>query len=257
MGRKTRLSSGWIAISVVAWLLLCAPTLAGALTCRVQPDRVIIGISYHGARITLDGEYSVGQDLIVEILSPPEKTELKYKGKVAGFLWMKLGSMTFENLPSIYMLFSTRPLDALLEPAVQAQQEIGYPALKAKAVIHSQKKGFDRHRWINEFFRFKEKEALYVVRPESIRAEKGHYHLDIDWPYQAPPGEYTVKVLAVENGLVKDRTHHRILVADDGLIRDLSRLARNRPALYGLLAIVVAIAVGIGVGVVFKRAGGH
>ncbi len=257
MGRKTRFAAGWVAVLAAAGLLLFFPPSAGALTCKVQPDRVIIGIGYHGAHITVDGEYSEGQDLIVEVLSPPEKTELKYKGKVAGFLWMKLGSMTFENLPSIYMLFSTEPLNALLDPAVQAQQEIGYPALKAKAVIHSHKKDFDRHRWINEFFRFKEDEELYVVRPGSIQAEKGRYHLDIDWPYQAPPGEYTVKVLAVEKGVVKDRTVHHIRVADDGLIRDLSSLARNRPALYGLLAILVAVAVGIGVGMVFKRAGGH
>ncbi len=259
MGHKPLLPGAWmrLLLAATAGLVLAYASCAQALTCRVQPDHVSIGIGYHGARITVDGEVAEGQDLIVEILSPPEKTELKYKGKVAGFLWMKLGPLTFENLPAIYMLFSTEPLDELLQPAVQAQQKIGYTALKEKAVIHSRKRELDRQRWIREFFRFKEKEKLYVVRPGSIEVSQGRYRLELDWPYQAPPGDYTVTVLGVEDGLVKARTVRHIRVADDGLVRQLSRLANNRPALYGLLAILVAIAVGIAVGVIFKRAGGH
>ena len=244
-------------LTAVAAALLLFASGAWALTCRVQPERVAIGSGYHGTPIRIDGEYAGAPDLIVEILSPPEKTELKYKGKAAGFLWMKQGSMTFENLPAIYMLFSTAPLNELLQPDVQAEQEIGYAALKKRAVIHTRKKNFDRQRWINEFFRFKEDERLYVIEPGFIQRSQGRYQLAIDWPYQAPPGDYIIKVLAVEKGAVKARSACRIRVENAGLVRQLSGLARERPALYGLLAILVAIAVGIGVGVVFKRVGGH
>lgn len=242
-------------MTVICLLFFSSPALA--LTCRVVPERVPIGIGYHGATIVVSGQYTTGDDLIVEIMSPPEKTELKYKGRAAGFLWMKLGSMTFENLPSIYMLFSTSDFEQLLPPDIQKREKIGYAALKDRAVIHSTLKAFDRQRWINEFFRFKEKQNLFVITPRLTRLNPGRYHLEVDWPYQAPPGDYTVKVLAVKNGSVEGVALGRFRVEDAGLVRELSGLARKRPAIYGLLALFVAVAVGIGVGMVFKRAGGH
>jgi len=242
-------------MTAVFLLLFSSP--AQALTCKVVPERVPIGIGYHGAKIVVSGQYAGGEDLIVEIMSPPEKTALKYKGRAAGFLWMKLGTMTFENLPSIYMLFSTSAFDKLLPPDLQRREKIGYAALKDRAVMHSTKKTFDRQRWINEFFRFKENQNLFIIKHGLIRLDHGRYRLEIEWPYQAPPGEYTVKVLAVKNGSVKESAVGRIRVEDSGLVLQLSGLARTRPAIYGLLALFVAVAVGIGVGLVFKRAGGH
>jgi uncharacterized protein (TIGR02186 family) len=242
---------------MTAVFLLLFSSQALALTCKVVPERVPIGIGYHGTKIIVSGQYAGGQDLIVEVMSPPEKTELKYKGRALGFLWMKLGTMTFENLPSIYLLFSTSAFDELLPPDIQRREEIGYAALKERAVLLSTKKTFDRQRWINEFFRFKEKQNLFIIKHGLIRLDPDRYRLEMEWPYQAPPGDYTVKVLAVKNGSVEGRAVGRIRVEDAGLVRQLSGLAQTRPAIYGLLALFVAVAVGIGVGLVFKRAGGH
>lgn len=246
------------AVTAVALLLLCTSDTF-AVTCKITPDRVAITLGYHGTRLSISGQSGTADGIIIQIQSPPGQTHLKYKGKAAGFLWMKMGGMRFDNIPSLYMLYTTAPLDDILKPDMQKKEGIGYAVLKGEMAIHSAKKNINKALWTSEFIKFKERENIYRERPKSIHMPPGggEYRLDLNWPFEAPPGDYTVKVLAVENGRISGSAGGSIRIEKTGIVEQLTQLATHRAAVYGLLAILVAIAAGIGVGLIFRNIGSH
>lgn len=238
-------------------LILGVAVESFALSCDVSPSEIGIGISYHGAKIVVSGKSNPDDELIVKITAPEGESHLKFKGKAANLFWMKLGSMTYSEVPALYMLSSTSAVDKIL-PADQLNANlIGYSALAGHVEIKSDKMEVDAKQWFAEFIRFKEKDNLYSVREGVVsKTSPTEYKLELDWPYQAVPGEYSVEVLAVNNGRISDRAQGKITVARAGMVEQLSNLAFNNASLYGIIAIVVALVSGFGVAAVFKGDGG-
>ena len=59
----------------------------------------------------------------------------------------------------------------------------------------------EKSKWFNEFIKFKESSNLYSTTTGRISLTKKNgkqaYYILTQWPYQAPPGDYTVTVYAV------------------------------------------------------------
>ncbi len=249
-------------IKLVPVILALAMFISGqamALTCKVTPGTIPISLGYHGTKVTISGDGLDANDLIIQIHSPPGEEHLKYKGKAGGIFWMKLGTMTFENVPGVYLVYSTQDTHKLLSPETCEELSIGFDALKKKAVIKSDLKDLDRDRWLKEYMKFKEEEHVYLEKTGVIKIDPAShaYTAEIDWPFEAPPGEYNVEVFAIQNGKVVDKAEAKLKDMRVGVEELLSHMAFEKPALYGIIALVVAIVAGFGVGMVFKGGGGH
>lgn len=229
---------------------------AWALTTEVTPQNIPIKLFYHGALLKIDGQCGANDDLIVKISNTPEDAHMKYKGKAAGIFWMKLGDISFEHVPGAYLLATSQNLDSLMQKDEQIKEGIGLESIKAGATIESSAEGMDKDRWINEFIKFKEEEKLYRVEEGKITQQSGEYHLEMKWPYQATPGTYKVEVLAVRDGNIVDRAESDLTVTRVGIVDQLSSMAFNQAAVYGIIAIVVAMVAGFAVGLLFKKGGG-
>lgn len=231
-----------------------------ALTTEVTPQNVPVNLFYHGAKLTIKGESDTNDDLIIKISSLPVDTHMKFKGKAAGLFWMKMGDISFEHIPAVYLLATSRNTDNLLQKGERIKEGIGFESIKAKAKVEFSTPDMDRDQWIEEFVKFKKAEKLYRIQDGTITRTNGtggnEYQLDIDWPYQAGPGTYNIEVLAVRDGKVVDRTETSLKVARSGIVAKLSNLAFNQAAVYGIIAIVVAMAAGFAVGALFKKGGG-
>ncbi len=253
-------------IKTYTWLLMavfCLGTFlssqALALTCKVTPGKIPISLGYHGTKVTINGEGLNTEDVIIQIYSPPSEEHLKYKGKAGGIFWMKLGTMVFENVPKVYLVYSTKDTHELLSPETCEELSIGFDSLKKKAVIKSKLKNLDRDKWLKEFMKFKKVEHLYLEQSGIVTVDPAThtYRVEIDWPFEAPPGEYIVEVFAIKDGKVMDKAQAKIRDERVGIEELLSHMAFEKPAVYGIIAIVVAIIAGFGVGMVFKGGGGH
>jgi uncharacterized protein (TIGR02186 family) len=257
---KNTLRAALVLYAAVTFSVLFSNAPAWALTAHVTPQNIPIKLMYNGAQLSINGESDVNDDLIVRISSEPEETHMKFKGKAAGLFWMKMGDISFEHVPTVYLLASSRNLDILLPVVEQIKEGIGFESIKAAAKMESSSPDMDPERWIEEFIKFKKAEKLYQVQEGAITrlqgSENNKYQLDIKWPYQAAPGTYNVEVLAVRDGNVVDRSETSLTVARTGLVAKLSDLAFNHAALYGMIAIVVAMAAGFAVGALFKKGGG-
>jgi len=256
----------FIALRLAAILLLLGltltPGLARAVTCQVSPAQVDISLNYHGATLTVTGENVAGDDLIIRISNEAGDAHYKYMGKASGLFWMKKGDVSFKNVPGVYLLYSSRELENLLGEEAQMANQIGYPALQEAAEMEAANAEVqsDEARWKTEFIRFKEKQNLYVIHTGTVTRQHGQandtYQVEVAWPFQAPPGTYTVEALAIRDGQVAERGQTSFTVARTGVVAQLTDLAFNKAALYGIMAVVFAIIAGFAVGMIFKKGGG-
>ena len=228
------------------------------VTCEVLPNEVFIDSFYHGAKLTITGKSDAKDEIIIKISSPPTESSLKFMGKAAGLFWMKIGDMEFKPVSNVYLLYTTGEIQKITTPEERIRSLVGYDAIKAQVEITSSKGPVDKDRWFNEFIKFKEKDRVYGIHEGAVVKDgKGGFSATVDWPYQAPPGEYKVAVLAIRDGKVYAEAFQKLFVKTSGMMTLLSDLAFKNPAIYGVIAIVIAMLAGLGVGIVFKGGGGH
>jgi uncharacterized protein (TIGR02186 family) len=251
-----------LAVSMALFGLAVALPVSAAqpLTCAVTPDYIPITFSYHGAQLTITGQSASTDDLIVTIVSKPVDTALKYQEKVGGVVWMKKGTLEFKDAPGVYLLHSTADLNRILGQAERDQHLLGYDALRGHIRIEDSTGNPAADNWFDEYLKFKKDEKVYDVQEGTVVRQHGvesnTYQATVAWPYQAPPGIYTVEVLAARDGKVVDRASAKFEVKSVGITAALSKMAFKQAGLYGAMAVVIALLAGFAVGAIFKKGGG-
>ena len=240
--------------------LLLSVSAKASVTCEIVPNYIPIHFFYNGAELKIFGHADHPADYVVVIKDEAEKLVLRRKGKVKGLFWMNVGEVTFEPVPKVFMVFANKPLDEILDKTEQERYDIGYAALFHEVRVHGVPQS-EREKWIKEFIKFKEHLHLYREKFHTIQVkEEGNsssYIFDMHWPYQAVPGIYTVTVYAIQNDQVVGTCTKTIKVEKVGLLKKITDLAFEKPALYGIIAIIIAVVAGVGVGLVFGSKGGH
>jgi putative transmembrane protein Alph_Pro_TM len=247
-------------VLAAALTLLNAGNASAQLTAKANHDHITIDFFYNGSEVTVRGICDPDVDLAVKITSPEGHQELKKKGKVAGFLWMNVGSLDLEKTPNLYYLQSTKKMEELLPVSEAEKYTIGYPALAKHVEMGPAKDQAERDKWFAEFVKFKENQNLYTsnVGGFTMKDENGThtYFMKFKWPYQAAPGDYLVTVYAVKGGKVVEQATSGVMVEQVGSVKALAGMAKNNGALYGFLSVLSALGAGFGVGLVFRKGGG-
>jgi uncharacterized protein (TIGR02186 family) len=237
--------------------VLFAAQPSSAVSTQASPAHVDISLFYHGAPIEITGQGNPGEEVIVKVTAAPEAIHLKYKGKAGGIFWMKLGTLIFDNLPGTYLLATSGSIDNILSSAEQEKEAVGLKALQKQAKIKADDGELPAGDWFQEFIDFKRGEKLYSLQEGAVKvAANGTYQYTLNWPYQAPPGTYTVETITAKNGQVTGRSEAAITVQMTGIVAKLEEMSTNNRAMYGILSILVALAAGFGVGMIFKKGGG-
>ncbi|MBI4690883.1 MAG: TIGR02186 family protein [Nitrospirae bacterium] len=242
-----------------AVLLYCSPSFA-ELTIKANHDHITIDFFYHGSTVSVSGISDPGTDLIVKIASPEGHQALRKKGKAGGVLWMNVGELKFEDMSNFYSLHSTGKPDEILNREEIDKYVIGYPAINRHAKISPVANEEEKNKWFDEFIKFKESSKLYSVSSgkisRTVKDGKQEYSIKLDWPYQAPPGDYIVTVYAVKDKKIVEKAETKVFVEQVGFVKTLFDMAKNKGALYGIISIVAAIGAGFGVGLIFGKGGG-
>jgi uncharacterized protein (TIGR02186 family) len=249
-----------VACAFMALMLAVAGNASAKLTATANHDHIKIDFFYHGSSVSVRGISEQGTDLIIKISSPEGHQELRKKGKLAGFLWMNVGKLTFEKVPNLYSLHSTKKLEDILSRDEMDRYGLGYPALERHVEVGPVASEGEKAEWFNQFVKFKESSKLYSVSSGKINiTEQGgqqSYYVLLDWPYQALPENYTITVYAVKDKKVVETAETHVLVEQVGMVKSLAGMARNNGASYGIISILAALGAGFGVGMVFRRGGG-
>jgi uncharacterized protein (TIGR02186 family) len=238
-----------------------AGTAHAMLTAKANHDHITIDFFYHGSSVGVKGVSDAGRDLVIKITSPSGHQVMKQKGKVAGVLWMNVGTLKFENTPNMYELFSTKKVDDILTAEERGKHTLGYAALADHVEISPLANAADKAQWFGEFVKFKEASNLYktdfgTIEMKDLPDGRQEYFIQTDWPYQAAPGEYIVSVYAVKDGKVVEQAESHVNVEQVGMVKTLAGMAKDSAALYGFLSIGIALSAGFGVGLIFRKGGG-
>lgn len=237
--------------------LLALPSMAFAqLTVNTAKNHIKIRALYHGDTVSLSGRTDPGADLVIKIASTESATTLRQKGKV-GFFWLNTVKLKFAHVPHLYLLYSSHDPKNILEQAELDKYIIGYPSLGKHASITPVKDESEKTKWFNEFIKFKEASGLYGINLNSISiTQKGGqelYNINIDWPYQIPPGDYKATVYEIKDGKVVGKADTGISVKQDGLVKIIADMASKNGAMYGIMSIIIALVVGFAIGLIFKK----
>ncbi len=233
--------------------------LSAQLTTAGNHDHINVDFLYHGSSVSIRGVSDPGTDLVIKITSEGGHHSLRQKGRV-GVLWMNVGTLKFEHVPSVYFLESTKKIDDMLPPEEQLKYGLGYKALAEKSEITPLKSPAEKEIWFSEFLKYKEASKVYSVAAGKIslteKDGKQNYYIKMDWPYQAAPGDYLVTVYAVKDKKVVEQAQAKVVVQQVGIVKSLAGMAKNNGAFYGFISVLAALGAGFGVGLIFRKGGG-
>jgi uncharacterized protein (TIGR02186 family) len=250
----------FITLLILLGIIIAGTPASAELTAIANHDHISIDFFYHGSNVSVRGISDPDADLIIKIAAPDGQQALRQKGKVGGLLWMNVGTLDFERVPSLYFLASSRKIDDILSKDEMARYVIGYGALEQHVDLKPEKDETEKARWFNEFVKYKEHSKLYSASYNNItfsqKDGKQNYYTLFEWPYQAPPGEYTVTVYAVKNNKIVEKVESKVQVAQAGIVKRLAGMAKNNASVYGILSILAALGAGFGVGLIFRKGGG-
>ncbi len=205
----------------------------------------------------------IKSDIVVRFMGKKMDLHLKKKGKVLGLLWMNLDAYTFENVPNVCLIHSTREFKALAKPLSVEQSDVMKLTLQAlKNDVKIEPATRERDFLVRELVKMKGRSGLYVQIPGSVKLEldaKGNetFTTKIHLPSSLVPGNYLVEVYALQNGKIVASKVQPITAKLVGLPAFLFTMAFKHALLYGLLATVVAILAGLLMGLIFGAGGAH
>jgi uncharacterized protein (TIGR02186 family) len=242
----------FVRLAAVVLALSCsAPGARAQLVADLSEHLIAITTGFVGTDVLLFGAIEGSGDVVVVVRGPQRTEIVRRKARIAG-IWINEREMVFDYVPSFYVVASAKPLTEILSPVARVRHEIGFDFLHfvpSRAASPSEVEEFRR-----ALIRNKQREELYVEETGKVSFLGSRlFRTRIYFPSNVPTGTYTADVFLVRDGNVVSAQSTPLVVGKVGFGAELFDFAHRQPALYGILAVMVALAAGWLAGVAFRR----
>jgi uncharacterized protein (TIGR02186 family) len=235
---------------------------AETVTMNLEPSDVRISAFYNGADLSVTGEAPADAEVLIRLTGERHDVTLKKKGKVGGLMWMNVAEVTFKNVPSVYLLYTSKALGEIATAGNTTAWNslgLGFDSVKEQMEIVSDAN--DKEILYNDFMKMKKHEDLYSIKPDTVKFVNNSgaiksYSATIPVPPKLKQGAYQIDVIAVSGDRIIASTSKELKLEQVGFPAFLSSLAFGRSLLYGILSVVIAIFGGLGMSMVFSSKGG-
>lgn len=226
---------------------------AQSLVSDLSNHLVAITSDYTGAEVLLFGSIEAEGDLVVTVSGPRQPVTVRRKERVVG-VWMNTEAVEFRNTPAFYAVAATGPIEEIASPEVRGRQEMGVEHLALRATPGHALTPERVAQFRDGLIRNKIRQGLYSpeVAPIQVLSDR-LFRTVIALPSNPTEGTYTVSVYLLQNGMVLEAQTNPLIVSKTGIWADLFLFAHDRPAVYGVLAIVVAVLAGWLAAVIFRK----
>lgn len=251
-----------VALTVVTTIAAAAaPPPVRPGTIQADPAKLAVTTFFNGAELRITGTGPASMQLAVLLTGPAGTVELKKKGKVWGLLWMNVGEISFEDVPSTYLLATAGEVCELAPFEVRQRNRIGLDVLGGRSGANADD---EAPRLFGELVKLKQHERLFgsfenalETRPEGDGEVVFSTVLAV--PACVPEGSYRLALWGFRDAHGEVLAATEVTVEEVGITHDIAALARDHGTLYGILALLLALVVGIVTGLVFGLAGkgGH
>ncbi|SDQ84235.1 TIGR02186 family protein [Pseudovibrio sp. Tun.PSC04-5.I4] len=243
------------------YLFAATPSYAEKLVSAVSSNNVAITSNFTGTQILVYGEIardaetvsrSGGQDIVVVVEGPLERVTTWRKDRIVG-LWINATSQTYIAVPSFYAVHTTDDLRNVASEDWLKQYRIGLENLPL-AALGSRAPAAERKAFKEAFLRSRVKAGLYSQMSKTIDfLSPTLFSTKIDLPAIIPTGKYKVTTFLFSGDVLLDKQEQSLTVAKKGFEQVTFSLSRQHPAIYGLIAIMLALFTGWLAGVIFKK----
>jgi hypothetical protein len=221
---------------------------------QVIPAKIKVGPFFNGQKVIVTAELPKCTGVILKLVGKDKEMILNEKGKKT-FIWLNVAQVTVKNAPSIYILTGTAKVDKLCSEVDQKNEVIGYNSLKEKIIFESNLPL--RGNEFEEFIKLGEYNGSYSInnKAQILSDSDGKQTLKatLEIPSFISPDDYDVVIYCFKDGYLTDKVAVNLSVEEVGLPLIIKNLALNSPAIYGIMAIVVAMIAGSIIGLIFTK----
>jgi len=238
------------AIVVTAVSAFAAPAHAQLLEADLSTRQIAITSSYVGEDLVLFGTRDGEGDIIVVVRGPDTANIVRRKERIAG-LWLNRAAVEFRGVPGLYALAASTALESAATEAFLAANEIGVGHLRFEAVAGGD---VESAAFAAALVRDRQRVGLFAeeVAPVHFVGER-LFRAEFYLPAAAPVGTYTATIYLLRGGEVAATNTAVLNVTKAGLGRAVYDYSYQQPALYGVLAVVLALIAGWFAATVFTR----
>jgi len=241
------------AILSVAVLTLSASSRADTLVADLSQHLVAITTGFAGADVLLFGAVEGHGDVVVVTRGPERPAVMHRKSRILG-VWANTASMTFDRVPSFYGIASSRPLEEIAPATVLARNEMGVDRLRL-ALPRAKASPNVAAEWRAGLIRNFQKSGLYANSVRNVTFLGNRlFRTRITLPANVPTGTYQVQVFLLVDGRVVSAQTTPLSVSKIGGEALVFDFAYSQPAMYGLIAIILALMAGWLAHLAFRKA---
>lgn len=235
-------------------MVAAPPAALAGLPCgplEVTPSLIEIGLLYRVPPIQVTGQAPPGSQVLVAVRG--EGTKETYNKKVqAGPIWISSGKVHISGAPSLFLLFSSAPIDSAEAQQALAREALTPGAIKQHVHVDAGAGTVDEETLRASFITMKLKNGFYQVHNGGVNLEPARnaaapFSLRFEWPRKASPGTYTVTAYAWNRDGIRPIASRQLHVAEAGFAAFITRAAAERPTWYGVAAIILAMIAGFGI----------
>lgn len=243
----------YIKLIIIVCLLLpaiCQNAVARPVIADLSLRQIEIDSGFKGTEILLFGARNDAGDIVVVIRGPESSYIVRKKERVAG-IWMNKQQATFNNTHGFYNVSSSRPMEEIKNDYLLASLEIGVENIVFPIEAEE---GIDTVEFQKAFLERKQQNSLYfpVIGDVSFIGDT-LFRTIIKFPDNIPRGTYTAEVYLFSDGQLSGVQSTPLLVKKKGFDAFVFDFAYSYPALYGILAVIIALVAGWLAGAIFRK----
>jgi uncharacterized protein (TIGR02186 family) len=206
-----------------------APPETRSIPLTVEPTRVEIGLLYSGADMTVSAETEPGTEVAMLVTGTPSELVMREQARRWGLFWAPAGEVIFEDVPSLYLLYTTVEAEELAPTPLLDELGIGYASLERRLGRES------RPDLARELIALKESEGLFSSTVADEEEEPPVFRTVVHVPARAPTGAYAVRLFTFRNGRLVGGAEATFELGHSGLVSFVSSLAQTHGLAYGIL----------------------
>ncbi|HEX6957624.1 MAG TPA: TIGR02186 family protein [Ferrovibrio sp.] len=212
---------------------------------------IAITSNFTGTQLLLFGAIDEPGEVIVVVRGPATKVVVRRKRRILGF-WLTRHSERFDSVPGYYAVISSAPLNEIAPEPLLQRLQIGannlrfrYLGTKPPRDLASFREAVIRHKTREGLFN-ESIGGLEFLGPKLFRAE-------MDFPATVPVGTYRAEVYLIRDDRIIAAQSTPLFIDKQGIEQQIYDFSRQEPAVYGLVAVLLAVMVGWLAALAFRR----
>ncbi|MCF6301617.1 MAG: TIGR02186 family protein [Devosiaceae bacterium] len=237
-----------------------SPSYGQRLVSKLSVQEISINSTFTGGNLSLFGnvEAQLGDnvktrgpfDLIVMVEGPAVNKVVREKSRQMG-IWLNAQQVQYSGVPAYFHILSTQALTDITSEEKLAELGI---SLQSQIQNIDSDSPENESRFTDQLIRLMGRDDIYGQSPHVISFHSDtFYSAKLDLPSNVPNGTYLATTFLFKNGELLDRNAERFFVRTVGMEKFISDSARDFPAFYGIVTVLLALFTGWFGGVVFRR----